>query len=161
DAIAPAALVPLFNLTPDQEDWLDCQKFYLENPDQYPLSGDRPIKSKIHPPVHRDDLSFLSVLKSEIPETQKIVSSHIKSSVAHHSVNNCQQFTGILQYKGLQDYSIILTHPVEMAGQTWSLVTLRAEIDCQLQQCQDEQPLTILGRQNCAGNWIIVEELTP
>lgn len=160
DAIAPAALVPLFNLTREHGDWLDCQKFYLDNPDQYPLTGDRPLPNKIHPPVPSDDFSRPSPLKSEIPETQKTVSNSLNSSVAAHSIKNCQHFMGIFQKKGLQEYAIVLTHPVERAGQTWSLVTLRAEIDCQLEQWQDEQHLKIWGRQNSAGNWIVVEELS-
>ncbi|MCT7968558.1 FAD-dependent oxidoreductase [Laspinema sp. D1] len=141
DAIAPTALVPLFNLTPEDGDWLDCQKFYLENPEQYPLSGDRPNKGKFY-------------------KTHKTSSIDIKSSIGDSQTNYCQHFIGELHKKGLQDYAIVLTHPVEMAGQSWSLVTLRAEIDCQLKECQDEQELNIWGRQNSSGNWIIVEELT-
>jgi hypothetical protein len=142
DAIAPAALIPLFNRTPEHGDWLDCQIFYLENPEQYPLSGDRPNPGEF----------------SKIHQTS---STAIPSSIPNHAINHCQQFIGVFQKKGFQDYAIALTHPVEMAGQSWSLVTWRAEIDCQLKECHDEQVLTIWGRQNSSGNWIIVEELTP
>jgi hypothetical protein len=120
---------------------LDCQIFYLENPGQYPLSGDRPNQG-------------------EFSKTHKTSSIDIKSPTQHPLINNCQQFMGVLQKKGLQEYEIVLTHPVEMAGQTWSVVTLRAEIDCQLEKCEDEHRLNIWGRQNSSGNWIIVEELT-
>lgn len=142
DAIAPAALIPLFNRTPEHGDWLDCQIFYLENPEEYPLSGDRPNPG-------------------EFSKTHQTSATDIPSSIPNHAINHCQQFIGVFQKKGLQDYAIVLTHPVERAGQSWSLVTLRAEIDCQLKECQDEQTLTIWGRQNSSGNWIIVEELTP
>jgi hypothetical protein len=142
DAIAPAALVPVFNRTPEHGDWLDGQIFYLENPEQYPLSGDRPNPGEF----------------SKIHQTS---STAIPSSIPNHAINHCQQFIGVFQKKGFQDYAIALTHPVEMAGQSWSLVTWRAEIDCQLKECHDEQVLTIWGRQNSSGNWIIVEELTP
>ncbi|WP_254565160.1 FAD-dependent oxidoreductase [Oscillatoria sp. HE19RPO] len=142
DAIAPAALVPLFNRTPEHGDWLDCQIFYLENPEEYPLSGDRPNPGEF----------------SKIHQTS---STAIPSSIPNHAINHCQQFIGVFQKKGFQDYAIALTHPVEMAGQSWSLVTWRAEIDGQLKTCPDEQVLTIWGRQNSSGNWIIVEELTP
>jgi hypothetical protein len=43
DAIAPAALVPLFNLPPEHPDWLHWQHYYLDHPDQYPADGNCPV----------------------------------------------------------------------------------------------------------------------
>lgn len=42
DPEAPAALVPLFNLTPDCPDWLTWQRYYLERPQAYPARGEVP-----------------------------------------------------------------------------------------------------------------------
>ncbi|HLO48769.1 MAG TPA: FAD-dependent oxidoreductase [Kamptonema sp.] len=42
DSMAPAAIVPLFNLTPNRPDWLYWQRYYLDRPDEYPASGDCP-----------------------------------------------------------------------------------------------------------------------
>jgi hypothetical protein len=39
DPIAPAALIPLFNLPPNHPDWLYWQRYYLDNPENYPSSG--------------------------------------------------------------------------------------------------------------------------
>lgn len=39
DAIAPAAIVPLFNLTASDPDWLHWQRHYLNHPETYPASG--------------------------------------------------------------------------------------------------------------------------
>ncbi len=140
DAIAPAALVPLFNLTADNDDWFDCQQFYLENPESYPLTGDRPFKS-------------------EIKKTKKKLAPNIRSSVTNSSIKNCQHYMGRFHTTGVQEYTISLTHPVQMAAQMWNLVTLRAEIDQQLSTCKEGQFIKIWGRQNSSGNWIIIEKI--
>jgi hypothetical protein len=45
DAIAPAAVVPLFNVPPGEPDWQQWQRYYLEHPEQYPPDGYCPIAS--------------------------------------------------------------------------------------------------------------------
>lgn len=47
DAIAPAALVPLFNLPPNHPDWQHWQHYYLNHPEQYPLDGCCPLASSL------------------------------------------------------------------------------------------------------------------
>ena len=42
DAIAPAALIPLFNLPPHHPDWLQQQRRYLDSPETYPTNGHYP-----------------------------------------------------------------------------------------------------------------------
>jgi hypothetical protein len=42
DAIAPTAVIPLFDLTRDRPDWLDWQRHYLDCPQAYPLEGETP-----------------------------------------------------------------------------------------------------------------------
>jgi FAD dependent oxidoreductase len=39
DRDAPAAIIPLFNLSPEHRDWLKWQRYYLENPEDYPIDG--------------------------------------------------------------------------------------------------------------------------
>jgi hypothetical protein len=39
DPVAPAAIVPLFNLPPHHPDWLQWQQYYLTHPDRYPADG--------------------------------------------------------------------------------------------------------------------------
>ncbi|MGD2179478.1 FAD-dependent oxidoreductase [Lusitaniella coriacea] len=39
DSIAPAAVVPLLNLPPEHPEWLKWQRYYLDNPDAYPMDG--------------------------------------------------------------------------------------------------------------------------
>jgi FAD dependent oxidoreductase len=43
DAIAPAAVIPLFNLPPTHPEWLHWQRHYLDRPNEYPLNGYCPI----------------------------------------------------------------------------------------------------------------------
>jgi hypothetical protein len=45
DPIAPAALIPLFNLPPDHPDWLKWQRYYLNAPESYANTGYCPISS--------------------------------------------------------------------------------------------------------------------
>jgi hypothetical protein len=42
DPIAPAAVIPLYNLPPGHPDWLAVQRFYLDQPDRYPSDGQHP-----------------------------------------------------------------------------------------------------------------------
>ncbi|MBD2040277.1 FAD-dependent oxidoreductase [Microcoleus sp. FACHB-672] len=44
---APAAIIPLFNLTPDHPEWLHWQRYYLDRPDAYPADGDCPLPSVV------------------------------------------------------------------------------------------------------------------
>ena len=39
EAIAPAAVIPLYNLPPDHPDWLTWQRYYLDHPEAYPANG--------------------------------------------------------------------------------------------------------------------------
>ncbi len=45
DPIAPAAVIPLFNLPPSHPDWLKWQRYYLDHPESYPNSGNCPTSS--------------------------------------------------------------------------------------------------------------------
>ncbi|MDJ0648591.1 MAG: FAD-dependent oxidoreductase [Xenococcaceae cyanobacterium MO_188.B19] len=42
DPIAPSAVIPLFNLSPNHPQWLDWQQYYLDHPKHYPLDGNFP-----------------------------------------------------------------------------------------------------------------------
>lgn len=42
DKIAPAAVIPLFNLPPNHPQWLFWQRYYLDHPESYPVDGNCP-----------------------------------------------------------------------------------------------------------------------
>lgn len=70
-------------------------------------------------------------------------------------------FTGQFERQAEQSYTLSLTEPEPMAGQTVSLVTLNAEINSQLQQCASGSVLRVAGRWNRSGNWLLVETIHP
>jgi FAD dependent oxidoreductase len=120
DTIAPAAVIPLFNLPPHHPDWRQWQQYYLAHPDEYPSDGYCPVQS---PP-------------------QKVMTIGTPT------------FTGTFQRKATQDYTLILANSTPRI-----LVTLDAEVDRQLQDCLDGQPIKVWGRFNPSGNWVLVEDV--
>lgn len=56
DSIAPAAVIPLFNLPPSHPDWLKWQRYYLDHPESYPNTGNGPIEP-ISQPSHAEAFS--------------------------------------------------------------------------------------------------------
>jgi hypothetical protein len=128
DPVAPAAVIPLFNVPPDHPDWLHWQRHYLDYPDTYPIHGDAPLTE-----------SFQS---RDRPRPQF-----------------AQSFSGIFHRQDDQNYTITLTTPEHLTPQTLSLVTLRPEGNHQLQHYPDHQPLTLWGRYNQAGQWLLVESI--
>lgn len=46
DSLAPAAVIPCFNLPPDHPEWLTWQRYYLDHPQDYPLDGNCPSVSQ-------------------------------------------------------------------------------------------------------------------
>jgi hypothetical protein len=45
DKIAPAAVIPLLNLSPTHPEWLNWQQYYLQHPEAYPTDGHCPVQS--------------------------------------------------------------------------------------------------------------------
>lgn len=73
------------------------------------------------------------------------------------SINNATEYSGIFQRRH-QDYTFTITAPTTLK-QHWTLVTVRSHIHEQLQIYPDGIPLTIYGRLNYAGNWLLVEDI--
>ncbi|MHC5855502.1 FAD-dependent oxidoreductase [Nostoc sp.] len=71
--------------------------------------------------------------------------------------SNC--FTGIFYRLSQQEYRFTVTTPAAYQGQNWQLVTLRSHIDQQLRAYPDEKLVTLWGRYNHSGNWLLVEHL--
>jgi endoglucanase Acf2 len=62
--------------------------------------------------------------------------------------------TGIFQCRDQQDYTLTVDD-----GQTWLLITLQPKVDQQLQTCRNRQQLTVWGKLNQSGQWLVVEKL--
>jgi len=130
DAIAPTAMIPLFNQPIDHPEWLYWQQFYLNQPDGYPLSGYAPTRDK--------------------PDPQPVGSSL--------SLSQVMEVSGIFRHLNKQHYELFITAPANLINRTVSLVTLAADIDHLFDCLSGEQTITVLGRMNHAGNWFLVQQ---
>jgi len=122
DKFAPAAVIPLFNLSPEHPDWLYWQSYYLEHPEEYPLDGNCPSSDYL------------------VSET-----------------NTGNLYRGIFQHNGDFNYSITLIEPVAQAGQTWQLITLHPQVDRQMETWKQGQLVSVVGRCNASGGWLVTE----
>lgn len=68
-------------------------------------------------------------------------------------------YRGILHQSSLQEYKIILTEPLEQKGQIWQLVTLQPEVNQLLLDSTEGALLSIVGRCNYSGGWLVIEAL--
>jgi len=132
DDRAKAAIIPFFNLPPNHSDWLHWQLYYLDNPQAYPASGDCPCPS--------EDKSDNSTFDKDL-------------------IRESDCFKGVFYRLNQQEYRFTITAPTGHQAQNWQLVTLRSHIDEQLRAYPDGQLLTLWGRQNHFGNWLLVEHL--
>ncbi len=142
DASARAAVVPLFNLTRERSDWLDWQRYYLDRPQAYPASGECPLSVKNY-----GETPFIK--ESSVFEPGLYVNPPSKTA------NTESKFSGIFHRLGPQDWTLRLTSPASLATQTWQLVTLDWETDRFLESCETEKPLTVWGRLNFSGAWLL------
>jgi hypothetical protein len=134
DAQAPAAIIPLFNLNflPNHPEWFYVQQYYLDRPQIYPLSED---------------------------SLQLVLAESNYLDIDQGLIQESNSFTGIFQRLDQQDYKLKITAPTAHQGQMWQLVTLRSQVDEQLQIAVNEQLVTIWGRLNYSGNWILVDQM--
>ncbi|HEY9602450.1 MAG TPA: FAD-dependent oxidoreductase [Allocoleopsis sp.] len=141
DSVAPAAMIPLFNVPSHHPDWLYWQRYYLDHPDEYPATGNVSVSTQ---------MVGQSLAKQGIAQRENTERSADLQS---------QLFSGIFQRRNEQDYAIAIAKPDSYAGSSCILTTLQSEINEQLQRYFDQQPLTVRGRLNESGGWLVVEEI--
>jgi hypothetical protein len=75
DPVAPAAIVPLLNLSPHHPDWLHWQQYYLGNPDRYPTSGLCPAATApaLDIPVSQASQTFVGVFQRQAEQTYALL----------------------------------------------------------------------------------------
>jgi hypothetical protein len=117
DRHASAAVIPLYNLTPQHPDWRKWQTYYLDRPEDYPLDGNCPVETIDRYPAITNNI-----------------------------------YRGSFQRCGFQEYTITLN------DQTWQLITIDPQIDQQLLDYRSID-ITVAGRLNKSGNWLIVEQI--
>jgi hypothetical protein len=131
DAIAPATLIPLLNLAPNHPDWLDWQRRYLDQPEAYPGAGECPLQ----PP--------LGHAKPSAPERPK-------TAITQTGLFECTSEQRFQLRSGVSDLS---------PGTIVNLVTLQPEVNHQFHQLTPGSGVTVSGRLNRAGGWLLVEKL--
>ncbi|MBF2072316.1 MAG: FAD-dependent oxidoreductase [Synechococcales cyanobacterium C42_A2020_086] len=133
DPIAPAAVVPLWNRTPEHPDWLYWQRYYLAHPEAYPCTGycpDSGVLDSASATTNRADLEFSGILQ------------------------RCDEQDYAFTITAAQD-------ELSNGRAEVSLVTLSAEVNDQLSLCQTGSRLRLWGRLNRSGNWLLVSRLRP
>lgn len=154
--VAPAAIIPLFNLSPNHPDWFDQQCYYLENPEAYPASGYSVRKSpRIVNVVQTSDV------QQNKDRMQPLISANFNPETHLHPPGSEPEevedyFEGIFHRCSEEYYTITLTFPQDLVDQSWTLVTLQAEVDKQFKQYLDQFPIRVQGQLNWAGGWLIV-----
>lgn len=133
DPIAPAAVVPCFDLTPDRPDWRSQQEQWLADPAEYDrsLTQPRPL-DRLLPPVPKHAATL-------------------------------QHFSGRFLRLGPQHYALACDRACAPAGyqpdRPITLVTLHPWIDWQWQTWLADRPITLQGRYNPSGHWLLVDSL--
>jgi hypothetical protein len=149
DPIAPAAIIPLFNLLSNHPDWLYWQRYYLDHPEEYPTTGN----------VKHKQGSRGAGEQGSRGAGEKVLLLSGTNQHDQHPATSSFPYIGIFECCNEQDYRLTLTEPSSHANQTWTLITLRPEVEAQLQACVDQQQLTLWGRLNESGSWLVVERI--
>lgn len=132
DPEAPAAIVPLLNVLPGTATWQASQRRYQQYPERYPSSGD-----------------------IDIAQPRQLT---LATRSAHHSAAGLLCFQGI--FKCIKKGSIWQSQLHITETCRVDLVTLDPLIHEHLQELDDDQPVSLIGVANWAGNWIQVIEIT-
>ncbi|MEG3839077.1 FAD-dependent oxidoreductase [Microcoleus sp. herbarium14] len=162
DASARAAVIPLFNLTPDRSDWLDRQRYYLDRPQAYPASGEcqESVEKRLSYNSSKSEKETRFLNESSVFQPRSLTfEPGFSASPSSKTANTQSQFSGIFRRLGAQDWTLTLTSPASLAGQTWQLVTLDSETDRFLHGCETEKPLTVWGRLNFSGVWLLARSV--
>ena len=107
------SIIPLFNLPPNHPDWLYWQRYYLEQPEAYPVSGNCPCTQNASPPLKSDSRVFEGVFNRRsdqdytltLTESMQIwqlvtMRSHINEQLQICTDNQPLKVWGTLNYSG-------------------------------------------------------------
>ncbi len=134
DPIAPAALIPLYNLPPQHPQWHFWQNYYLDHPESYPRLGNAPEISLQNP----EKIKSLSLLDNQN------LSFFGKFTISHEYF-----------------YEIKIRIPVELSNRVYKLVTIDTSVDQILRNYPNHSDLSFEGQLNLSGEWILVEIVHP
>lgn len=132
DPVAPAAIAPVLHLSPHHPNWLHQQQHILDHPEDYLTALTTPAVAASPPPL------------------PPVEDSHPP-----------QFFTGTVDLQNDGTVHITLTSPLERQGQTFTLVTLLPEGDRFLRCLQSGAMVSLQGRLNSSGDWLLLEQWHP
>jgi hypothetical protein len=75
DRLTPAAVIPLFNLPPEHPDWLRWQRYYLDNPEDYPVDGNCVLQENSYSQIDLRDTFFSGIFQQHGEQEYSIVLS--------------------------------------------------------------------------------------
>ena len=159
DSAAPAAVVPLFNLSPNCPNWVEVQQYYLIRPEAYPISGYHDFAISLRKNYSASAGTQISSQRAanldgsgrqggtEESDTEKsnekdILPIDLVSIVGKFMVDeNCR-------YQLHQN-------SVEELPNCFDLVTIRSEITDVFLQFSSNQLVEVKGTWNEAGKWLL------
>jgi hypothetical protein len=102
EPIAPSAVIPLFNLSPNHPDWQSWQQYYLHHPEAYPMDGVCPeLSPPVTIPLSRTSQAFTGTIQVQENQVYKFNLSQPYASTEsislvtlhdtiHHQLQACQ-----------------------------------------------------------------------
>ncbi len=164
--IAPSAIVPLYNLSPDHPHWQHWQNHYLDRPETYPADGEVPNLEPIIPIIpqgnprnpsnqtilqgifHRQGSQHYTITLSGSFNSGDSV-DRLDRLDSRDRINNAHLQGNDTKY-GKNQYG-------ENQETIWGLITLNPEVNQQLLAYPDGKPMKICGRLNPSGKWLVIE----
>ncbi|MDJ0687891.1 MAG: FAD-dependent oxidoreductase [Xenococcaceae cyanobacterium MO_188.B32] len=114
------------------------------------------------PPEHPEWLKWQKYYldhPEEYPENGNCPSKAFKHNEFSFLTTTNKYYQGIFYRRDEQKYEIVLTEPLATKGQTWQLVTLQPEVDKIWLDYQDKSLVSVVGRCNYSGGWLLVEKM--
>ena len=134
DAIAPVAVIPLFNLPPSHPQWSFWQHYYLDHPENYPTHGQAPLK--------------------ETTDSEALLHPQTAADSPHQV-----QIQGTFIRRDTQNYGIKVHSPELYSDKELDLVTLQPQVNEHLLRLPPHYPIGVTGRINRSGNWVLVNAI--
>ncbi|MFN6478359.1 FAD-dependent oxidoreductase [Nostoc sp. DedQUE07] len=110
-------------------------------------------------PPNRSDWRHWQLYYLDNPQAYPVSGDCPESAFGKPLIQESNCFKGIFYRLEQQEYRFTVIAPATYQGQNWQLVTLRSHIDEQLRAYPHEQLVTLWGRYNRSGNWLLVEHL--
>ena len=132
DAVAPTAVVPLFNVSPDHPHWQFIQQKYIDGLFmKYPLSGYHPL-------------------------TEENISAKTLFADISHTISIQGEFRKISK-----DQFKLYQNTVKNLPDAITLVTIQSAITEVFLSLVNKQQVHLLGTWNSAGKWLLCEQIQP